>query len=105
MNFQNINKNNKILTYLYYIYTHHMKRLTESELKKYLQKQVEKIGISEGWIMKSDKSSIEEFESSKQENISESEDIQIEEVKLLAEEVKRMKELVDFRSPLLKKDL
>ena len=82
-----------------------MKRLTESELKKYLQKQVEKIGISEGWITEKKEVSKEQFESSKQETISESENIQIEEVKLLAEEIKRMKELIDFRSPLLKKDL
>ena len=77
-----------------------MKRFTEMELKKYLQSQVEKIGISEGWISKKESKQITEFESSKNE-ISESENIQIEEVKLLAEEVKRMKELVDFRSPLL----
>jgi hypothetical protein len=81
-----------------------MKRFTEIELKKYLQLQVEKIGISEGWL-KQKNNSIQEFESSKQETISESDNIQIEDVKLLAEEVKRMKELVDFRSPLLKKDL
>jgi hypothetical protein len=78
-----------------------MKRFTEKELKKYLQLKVEKIGISEGWIKKEDKQ-VTEFESSKKETISESENVQIEEVKLLAEEIKRMKELVDFRSPLLK---
>ena len=82
-----------------------MKRFTEIELKKYLKLQVEKIGISEGWISKKENNPIQEFESSNKESFSESEDIQIEDVKLLAEEVKRMKELVDFRSPLLKKDL
>lgn len=82
-----------------------MKRFTEKELKEYLKSEVEKIGISEGWITNSKKDTNTEFESSKKETISESENVQIEEVKLLAEEVKRMKELVDFRSPLLKKDL
>ncbi len=82
-----------------------MKRFTEKELKEYLKSEVEKIGISEGWIKTSKKAITTEFESSKKETISESENVQIEEVKLLAEEVKRMKELVDFRSPLLKKDL
>lgn len=82
-----------------------MKRFTEKELKDYLKTEVEKIGISEGWIKTSKKAINTEFESSKKETISESENVQIEEVKLLAEEVKRMKELVDFRSPLLKKDL
>lgn len=82
-----------------------MKRLTESELKQYLKSQVEKIGISEGWITKQNETLNQEFESSKQETISESENVQIEDVKVLAEELKRMKELIDFRSPLLKKDL
>lgn len=90
-----------------YNYTnlHYMKRFTESELKKYLQKEVEKIGISEGWIKNNNLTQKQQFESSKEETISESENVQIEEVKMLAEEIKRMKELVDFRSPLLKKDL
>lgn len=81
-----------------------MKKFTESELKKFLQSQVEKIGISEGWLKNPANNIIQEFESSKKETILESENIQLEDVKLLAEEVKRMKELVDFRSPLLKKD-
>lgn len=78
-----------------------MKRFTESELKKYLQLRVEKIVIAEG-LKKKPSNPIPELESSKKETISESDNVQIEDVKLLAEEVKRMKELVDFRSPLLK---
>ena len=86
-----------------------MKRFTKSELKKYLQSEVEKIGLSEGWIKHSEtivenKAKEKIFESSNDRTICESENVQIEEVKLLAEEVKRMKELVDFRSPLLKKN-
>lgn len=87
-----------------------MRKFTEKELKKYLQTEVEKIGISEGWIIKDLDGSIEtkdlttESKEIKNETIVESEKIQIEDVKLLAEEVKRMKELIDFRSPLLKKD-
>lgn len=80
-----------------------MKKLTKSELKEYLRKEVEKVGILEGWL-KGSKDVVMEFESSKKETISESENVNIEDIKLLAEEVKRMKELVDFRSPLLKKD-
>ena len=86
-----------------------MRRFTEKELKKYLQTEVEKIGISEGWIIKDlnesteTKDLIEETKELKNEAIVESEKIQIEDVKLLAEEIKRMKELIDFRSPLLKK--
>lgn len=78
-----------------------MKRFTESELKKHLQSQVEKIIISEG-LNKKQNNPILEFESSKKETVSESDSVQIEDVKLLAEEIKRMKELIDFRSPLLK---
>ncbi len=81
-----------------------MKRFTESELKKYLQSQVEKIVISEGLIKKQKSNPVPEFESSKKETVSESDNIQIEDVKLLAEEIKRMKELIDFRNPLLKKE-
>jgi len=44
------------------------------------------------------------FENSENIDNSESENVDIEEVKVLAEEIKRMKALVDFRSPLLKKD-
>ena len=65
---------------------------------------MEKIGLSEGWISKN--APVIEFESSKKETISEDEinAVEITEVKMLAEEVKRMKELVDFRSPLMNKD-
>lgn len=77
-----------------------MKILTENDLKEYLRKEVEKIAISEGWIQKPTSNTIE-FESSENDIVSESENVQIEDVKLLAEEMKRMKELIDFRSPLL----
>lgn len=80
-----------------------MKILTESELKKYLQLQVEKLGILR-LSTKQENTPVQEFENSKKETISESDSVQIEDVKLLAEEVKRMKELIDFRSPLMKKD-
>ena len=76
-----------------------MKKFTEKELREYLQSEVEKIGIAEGWIIK-DLDIISETKGL----TSESEKVQIEDVKLLAEEVKRMKDPVDFRSPLLKKD-
>lgn len=87
-----------------------MKRFTESELKKYLKKEIEKIGLSEGWITSKlddtveTNSSINIPEISKNEIVTESEYVKIEDVKLLEEEVRRMKELIDFRSPLLKKE-
>jgi hypothetical protein len=86
--------------------------LTEKQFQNYLNSEVEKIGLSEGWLKKqpnipvSQPKSINEsleFESSK-ETINESESVTIEEVKILAEEFKRMRELVDFRSPLLLKE-
>jgi len=84
-----------------------MQKFTKEELKKYLQTEIEKMAILEGWI-KVDNTSTKELsiqsENSNSEIVKESEFVQLEDVKLLAEEVKRMKELVDFRSPLLKKD-
>lgn len=87
-----------------------MKKFTKKELKEYLRKEVEKTGIAEGWI--ANKLTItneikklnKNTELTDNNIVKESEKIQLEDVKLLEEEVKRMKELIDFRSPLLKKD-
>jgi hypothetical protein len=83
----------------------YMNKITAKELREFLQSEVERICIAEGLIAKNSNKITHniEFESSK-ETVNESEKIEIEDVKLLAEEVKRMKELIDFRSPLLKKD-
>jgi hypothetical protein len=81
-----------------------MKRFTQQELQKYIQHEVEKICIAEGLVKKPWEPTPIEFESSKKDIVAESENVQIEEVKLLAEELTRMKNLVDFRSPLLKRD-
>jgi hypothetical protein len=81
-----------------------MKRFTQQELQKYIQQEVEKICIAENLIKKPEPAPPIEFESSKKDIVSESEDIKIEDVKLLAEELTRMKNLIDFRSPLLRRD-
>jgi hypothetical protein len=93
-------------------------KLTVEEFRNYVKKEVEKISIQEGWSLtvttpvsteqKEEKTIVSEnttisFENS--DNITaEAEKIEVAEVKMLAEEVKRMKDLVDFRSPLLVKD-
>lgn len=83
-----------------------MKKLTESQFRNYLKIQIEKVILSEGCQSKVDSTITlnDEVKPIQEETLAEAEKIQIEDVKLLAEEVKRMKELVDFRSPLLKKD-
>jgi hypothetical protein len=87
-----------------------MKRFTEKELQQYIQREVERVCIAENLIKsKKNITKIEEpkqivFENSNNEIVEESEKVNIEEVKLLAEELTRMKRLVDFRSPLLKRD-
>lgn len=87
-----------------------MKRFTKEDLEKYIQREVERICIAENLITKPEPvnpipaSAPIEFESSKKETVSEAENIKIEDVKMLAEELTRMKSLIDFRSPLLKRD-
>jgi hypothetical protein len=74
-----------------------MKKFTEKELRTFLNAEIKKAIISEGLIN-------ENVDDSKTELIIESDKIQLEDVKILAEEIRRMKELIDFRNPLLKKD-
>ena len=92
-------------------------KLSKKELQDYISSEVKKISIEEGWGVEFDK--IQKIKEEKEisfeddnvvttKSINENEEInniQLEEVKLLAEEIKRMKDLVDFRSPLLKKDI
>lgn len=102
-------------------------KLTKTEFKKYIVKEVEKIALEEGWILKKEEI-VEEGCSNnnckcKKENIKESNNIQLKEedfedvippseleenttpkdAKLLSEELGRMKELLGFNNPLLKK--
>ena len=82
-----------------------MKRFTERDLLKYIQQEVEKKCISEGFITDPNPivimaADVIKFQPSKKE----SDEIKIEDVKALKEEFARMKSLVDFRSPLLKRD-
>lgn len=92
-------------------------KLTKEQFKQFILDEVKKIAIEEGWIAGSAESTVV-TESEKQaselpvikeevivakETIEEPK-IEIAEVKRLAEEFSRMKELVDFRRPLLSND-
>jgi hypothetical protein len=74
-----------------------MKKFTEKGLRAFLNSEIKKAIISEGLLSED----ISDYES---ELTLESDKIQLEDVKNLTEEIKRMKELIDFRNPLLKKD-
>ena len=73
-------------------------KVSKDKIKEFILQEVKKISIEEGWSLC--KSTISE---SFVPNIDSEEEVKvdIEEVKMLAEEFKRMKELVDFRRPLL----
>jgi hypothetical protein len=80
-------------------------KLTKQQFKKFILNEVKKIALVEGWS-----EDIEKAENAtKTENINvaleptkEEPKVELEEVKKLTEEFKRMKELIDFRSPLLR---
>jgi len=74
-----------------------MKKFTEKDLRAFLNSEIKKAIISEGLIE-------EDVNDSQKELTFESDSVQLEDVKNLTEEIKRMKELIDFRDPLLKKD-
>lgn len=87
-------------------------KLTKKQLKEFILQEVEILSKSEGWDIDTTNESEEvqinineDFEDSTNITNEEIEKIELTEVKSLAEEFKRMKDLVDFRSPLLKKDI
>jgi len=74
-----------------------MKKFTEKGLMAFLSSEIKKAIISEGLLG-------EDVSDLKNELTLESDKVELEDVKNLTEEIKRMKELIDFRNPLLKKD-
>lgn len=84
-------------------------KFSKKQLQEHILSEVNKIALKEGWIQESNVINIPavdiKFEDANTVAINEEvEKIELKEVKLLAEEVKRMKDLVDFRSPLLRKE-
>ena len=74
-----------------------MKKFTENGLRAFLNSEIKKAIISEGSLD-------DDMGDSQKELTLECDKVQLEDVKNLTEEIKRMKELIDFRNPLLKKD-
>ena len=84
-------------------------KFSKKQLQEHILSEVNKIALKEGWIQEVNIINIPavdiKFEDANTVTINEEvEKIELKEVKLLAEEVKRMKDLVDFRSPLLRKE-
>ena len=82
-------------------------QFSKKQLEEYILSEVKKLAEKEGWAKKPakrnmDTSSVVFEETDKMTE--EAEKVELKEVKMLAEEVKRMKDLVDFRSPLLRKE-
>lgn len=74
-----------------------MKKFTEKGLRDFLNSEIKKAIISEGLL----DDNVSDLQN---ELTPEYDKVQLEDVKNLTEEIKRMKELIDFRNPLLKKD-
>jgi peptidoglycan hydrolase CwlO-like protein len=91
-------------------------KLKKAQLKELIIKEVRKIALTEGWLDAIEKAEKLKAQNSKasalnegaelaqQKSSPEEPKVELVEVKRLTEEFKRMKALVDFRSPLLKKD-
>lgn len=93
-------------------------KLSSKEFKNYIESEVKKIALNEGWgidlnlISENTVKSLNENEfeiinpsdwTKPEEKIEESSKIDIERVNFLNEELKRMRELVDFRNPFFGK--
>jgi len=76
-------------------------KLTSAQLKQFIISEVNKLEQSDKVITEASKPKEIEFEKSNEIDKKLIEGVDIQEVKNLAEEVVRMKTLVDFRSPLL----
>lgn len=90
-------------------------KLTQEQFKQFILAEVKKIALEEGWIAtdslvvsegvkSNEEAPIVTEEVTTEQEIVEEPKIEIAEVKRLAEEFSRMKELVDFRRPLLSND-
>jgi len=85
-------------------------KITRTHLKKLIYEELSKSSINESRIHRKSineptielSSSLEEnFEVVEDQDLLKESEIKIEELKTINEEIKRMKQLVDFRSPLL----
>jgi hypothetical protein len=85
-------------------------KITKTHLKKLIYEELSKSSINESRIHRKSineptielSSSLEEnFEVVEDQDLLKESEIKIEELKTINEEIKRMKQLVDFRSPLL----
>jgi len=78
--------------------------LNKNQFKELLKQEVKKIALQEGWIKQETKElTLEDFDTitPKSSEVTQ-EDLQETKVAIkLAEEFKRMKQLLDFRNPLL----
>lgn len=84
-------------------------QFSKKQLEEYILSEVKKLAEKEGWakkpVRKMDTSDVVFEDANKVTEIAaEAEKVELKEVQMLAEEVKRMKDLVDFRSPLLRKE-
>ena len=85
-------------------------KITRTDLKKLIYEELSKSSINENRIHRKSldeptvdlSGNLEEiFEAVEDQNLLKESEIKIEELKNINEEIKRMKQLVDFRSPLL----
>jgi len=85
-------------------------KITRTYLKNLIYEELSKTSINENRIHRksTDETTIdlssnleEHFEVVEDHNLLKESEIKIEELKIINEEIKRMKQLVDFRSPLL----
>lgn len=85
-------------------------KITRSHLRQLIYEELSNSSINEnrihkksteGEIIDLSKSLSENFEIVEDQNLLKESEIKIEELKTINEEIKRMKQLVDFRSPLL----
>jgi hypothetical protein len=89
-------------------------KITRTYLKNLIYEELSKTSINENRIHRKStdeptielSSSLEEnFEVVEDQDLLKESEIKIEELKTINEEIKRMKQLVDFRSPLLSKQI
>lgn len=83
----------------------YLKRLVYEELSKTenLDNYDGYFSVEEDNILKIESFNENEFELIEEQNLIKDSENKIEELKMINEEIKRMKQLIDFRSPLLKK--
>jgi hypothetical protein len=104
-----------MILYKKLLFIEYTMKLTQEQFKQFILAEVKKIALEEGWIAtdslvvsegvkSNEEAPIVTEEVTTEQEIVEEPKIEIAEVKRLAEEFSRMKELVDFRRPLLSND-